>query len=260
MISLNNKTVFITGATAGIGESCAYAFAKNGANVIITGRRKERLDSMKQDLEDKFNVRVLSVKMDVTDRSEVIKSIANLSYEWKNIDILVNNAGLGRGLNKVYEDNPEGWDEMIDTNIKGLLIVTKEVVKEMIERKKGHVINIGSIAGHQAYPGGSVYCATKHAVRAITDALRIENLEHGIRVSTVDPGMVETEFSEVRFYGDKDRAKNVYKGLEPLHGDDVAETVIFCATRPKHVNINEIIVMPSAQATAMIAHRDDVKE
>ncbi|MDZ7766403.1 MAG: SDR family oxidoreductase [Melioribacteraceae bacterium] len=260
MISLNNKTVFITGATAGIGESCSYAFAKNGANVIITGRRKERLDSMKQDLEDKFNVRVLSVKMDVTNRTEVVESISSLTDEWSKIDILVNNAGLGRGLNKVHEDNPEGWDEMIDTNIKGLLIVTKEVVKGMIERKKGHVINIGSIAGHQAYPGGSVYCATKHAVRAITDALRIENLEHGIRVSTVDPGMVETEFSEVRFYGDKDRAKNVYKGLKPLHGDDVAETVIFCATRPKHVNINEIIVMPSAQATAMIAHRDEVED
>jgi NADP-dependent 3-hydroxy acid dehydrogenase YdfG len=145
---------------------------------------------------------------------------------------------------------------MIDTNIKGLLIVTKEVVKGMIERKDGHVINIGSIAGHQAYPGGSVYCATKHAVRAITESLRMETLEHKIRVSTVDPGMVETEFSDVRFYGDKEKAKNVYKGLEPLTGGDIAETVLFCATRPKHVNINEIIVMPSAQATAMIAHRE----
>jgi NADP-dependent 3-hydroxy acid dehydrogenase YdfG len=172
------------------------------------------------------------------------------------IDILVNNAGLGRGLNKLYEDNPDGWDEMIDTNVKGLLIVTKEVVKKMVERKRGHVINIGSIAGHQAYPGGSVYCATKHAVNAITESLRMETLEHNIRVSTVDPGMVETEFSNVRFYGDQERAKNVYKGLVPLHGDDIAETVIFVATRPKHVNINEIIIMPSVQATAMITHRE----
>lgn len=260
MMSLKNKTVLITGATAGIGESCAYAFAENGANVIITGRRNERLEKMKDDLKEKFKVNALALKMDVTNRTEVVESISSLTDDWSKIDILVNNAGLGRGLNKVHEDNPEGWDEMIDTNIKGLLVVTKEVVKGMVERKNGHVINIGSIAGHQAYPGGSVYCATKHAVRAITDALRIENLEHGIRVSTVDPGMVETEFSEVRFYGDKERAKNVYKGIKPLHGDDVAETVIFCATRPKHVNINEIIVMPSAQATAMIAHREEVEE
>jgi NADP-dependent 3-hydroxy acid dehydrogenase YdfG len=244
MISLKNKTVLITGASAGIGKACAYAFAKEGANIIIGARRVERLE------------KVLAIKLDVANREEVVKSIAGLNDDWKNIDILVNNAGLGRGLNKLYEDNPEGWDEMIDTNVKGLLIVTKEVVKGMIERKDGHVINIGSIAGHQAYPGGSVYCATKHAVRAITESLRMETLEHKIRVSTVDPGMVETEFSDVRFYGDKEKAKNVYKGLKPLTGDDIAETVLFCATRPKHVNINEIIVMPSAQATAMIAHRE----
>lgn len=256
MISLQNKTVLITGASAGIGKACAYAFAKEGANIIIGARRVERLEKIKNEIEDKYSVKVLAIKLDVTNREEVVTSIAGLNDEWKNIDILINNAGLGRGLNKVVDDNPEGWDEMIDTNIKGLLIVTKEVVKGMIERKDGHVINIGSIAGHQAYPGGSVYCATKHAVRAITESLRMETLEHKIRVSTVDPGMVETEFSDVRFYGDKEKAKNVYKGLEPLTGDDIAETVLFCATRPKHVNINEIIVMPSAQATAMIAHRE----
>jgi NADP-dependent 3-hydroxy acid dehydrogenase YdfG len=256
MISLKNKTVLITGASAGIGKACAYAFAKEGANIIIGARRVERLEKIKKEIEDKYSVKVLAIKLDVANREEVVKSIAGLNDDWKNIDILVNNAGLGRGLNKLYEDNPEGWDEMIDTNVKGLLIVTKEVVKGMIERKDGHVINIGSIAGHQAYPGGSVYCATKHAVRAITESLRMETLEHKIRVSTVDPGMVETEFSDVRFYGDKEKAKNVYKGLKPLTGDDIAETVLFCATRPKHVNINEIIVMPSAQATAMIAHRE----
>lgn len=255
MISLKNKTVLVTGASAGIGKACAYAFANEGANLIIGARRVERLESIKNEIEEKYSVKVLPLKLDVTNRDEVILSIANLEGDWKKINVLVNNAGLGRGLNKVHEDNPEGWDEMIDTNVKGLLIVTKEVVKGMVERKDGHVINIGSIAGHQAYPGGSVYCATKHAVRAITEALRIETLEHNIRVSTVDPGMVETEFSDVRFYGDTEKAKNVYKGLEPLTGDDIAETVVFCASRPKHVNINEIIVMPSAQATAMIANR-----
>ena len=255
MSSLKNKTVLVTGASAGIGKACAYAFAKEGANVIIGARRVERLEVIKNEIEEKYSVKVLSLKLDVTNREEVISSIASLEGDWKKIDVLVNNAGLGRGLNKLYEDNPEGWDEMIDTNVKGLLMVTKEVVKGMIERKDGHIINIGSIAGHQAYPGGSVYCATKHAVRAITESLRMETLEHNIKVSTVDPGMVETEFSDVRFYGDKEKAKNVYKGLEPLTGEDIADTVVFCASRPKHVNINEIIVMPSAQAAAMVAHR-----
>ena len=255
MSSLKNKTVLVTGASAGIGKACAYAFAKEGANIIIGARRVERLEVIKNEIEEKYSVKVLSLKLDVTNREEVISSIASLDGDWKKIDVLVNNAGLGRGLNKLYEDNPEGWDEMIDTNVKGLLIVTKEVVKGMVERKGGHIINVGSIAGHQAYPGGSVYCATKHAVRAITESLRMETLEHNIKVSTVDPGMVETEFSDVRFYGDKEKAKNVYKGLEPLTGEDIADTVVFCASRPKHVNINEIIVMPSAQATAMVAHR-----
>lgn len=256
MVSLKNKLVLITGASAGIGEACAYAFAREGANLILSARRIDRLTKMKNDIEVKYSVKVLPIELDVTKRNEVVDTISGLNDEWKMIDILVNNAGLGRGLNKLFEDSPDGWDEMIDTNVKGLLIVTKEVVKKMVERKRGHVINIGSIAGHQAYPGGSVYCATKHAVAAITESLRMETLEHNIRVSTIDPGMVETEFSNVRFYGDKERAKNVYKGLVPLHGDDIAETVIFVATRPKHVNINEIIVMPSVQASATMVHRE----
>ncbi len=256
MVMLKNKIVFITGASAGIGEACAYAFAKEGANLILTARRLDRLQEIKEEIEDKFSVNVLAEKLDISNRDEVISVIKNLGEQWMNIDILVNNAGLGRGLNKLHEDDPNGWDEMIDTNVKGLLIVTKEVVKTMVRRKRGHVINIGSIAGHQAYPGGSVYCATKFAVRAISDSLRIEMLEHNIKVSSIDPGMVETEFSEVRFYGDKEKAKNVYKGLKPLSAEDIAETVIFCATRPKHVNINEIIIMPSVQATAMVAHRE----
>ncbi len=255
MVSLKNKIVLITGASAGIGEACAYAFAKEGANLILTARRIDKLEKIKEDIEENHSVKVLALNLDVSKRNEVISTLNNLDDEWVNIDILVNNAGLGRGLNKLHEDNPDGWDEMIDTNVKGLLIVTKEVVKTMVRRKRGHVINIGSIAGHQAYPGGSVYCATKHAVRAITESLRMEMLENNIKVSTIDPGMVETEFSEVRFYGDKEKAKNVYKGLKPLSGEDIAESIIFCATRPKHVNINEIVIMPSAQATAMMAHR-----
>lgn len=255
MVSLKNKIVLITGASAGIGEACAYAFAKEGANLILTARRIDKLEKIKEDIEEIHSVKVLALNLDVSKRNEVISILNNLDDEWVNIDILINNAGLGRGLNKLHEDNPDGWDEMIDTNVKGLLIVTKEVVKTMVRRKHGHIINIGSIAGHQAYPGGSVYCATKHAVRAITESLRMEMLEHNIKVSSIDPGMVETEFSEVRFYGDKEKAKNVYKGLKPLSGEDIAESIIFCATRPKHVNINEIIIMPSAQATAMMAHR-----
>jgi len=257
MISLKNKMVFITGASSGIGKACAYAFAKEGANLVISARRIEKIEEIKKDIEEKYSVKVLAFKLDVTNREEVISAISGLEGDWKKVDILINNAGLAKGTNKLVEDNPEGWDEMIDTNVKGLLIVTKEIVKGMVERKSGHVINLGSIAGHEAYPGGSVYCASKFAVRAITDALRIETVEHNIRVSTVDPGMVETEFSEIRFYGDKEKAKKVYRGLTPLYAEDIAETVLFCATRPANVNINEIVIMASAQATAMIAHRKD---
>ena len=184
------------------------------------------------------------------------EKLSSLPQEWQSINILINNAGLGRGLNKLHEDNIDGWEEMIDTNIKGLLYVTRYVVPGMVERGSGHVINIGSIAGHEAYGGGSVYCATKHAVTAITRSLRIDLLGTGVRVSTVDPGMVETEFSIVRFYGDEQKAKDVYKGLEPLTGKDIAEAVLFCATRPPHANINEMIVMPSVQANAFMVKRE----
>ncbi|MCF8240588.1 MAG: SDR family NAD(P)-dependent oxidoreductase [Melioribacteraceae bacterium] len=257
MESLNGKVVLITGATAGIGKSCSYAFAEEGANLIITGRRHQKLIEISNDLKTKFNVKVLTQELDVRNRTAIESFIESLDGVWKNIDILVNNAGLGRGLNRLYKDNPEGWEEMIDTNIKGLLYMTGAVVKGMAERKSGHVINIGSIAGHEAYSGGAVYCATKHAVNAITKSLRLDTLDKNIKVSTVDPGMVETEFSKVRFYGDEEKANNVYKGMTPLTGDDIAETVIFCATRPKHVNINEIIVMPSAQASAFFTYRGE---
>jgi NADP-dependent 3-hydroxy acid dehydrogenase YdfG len=257
MNALNNKIVFITGASAGIGKATALAFAKEGANLIITARRVERLENLAKEIETNYGVKVLALKLDVRNKDEVASVINSLPDEWSEIDILVNNAGLGRGVNKLYEDNIDGWEEMIDTNIKGLLYVTRNIVPGMVERKSGHVINLGSIAGHEAYGGGSVYCATKHAVTAITRSLRIDLLGTGVRVSTVDPGMVETEFSVVRFYGDTERAKNVYKGLQPLTGEDIAEAIIFCASRPPHANINEMIIMPSAQANAFIAHREE---
>lgn len=255
MEHLNNKTVFITGASSGIGKACAYAFAQEKARLIISSRTKNKIDEIAADIRVKFGVEVYALKLDVTDRELIHNTISNLPEEWNNIDILVNNAGLGRGTNKLYEDDIDGWEEMIDTNVKGLLYVTRAIVPKMVARKTGHVINIGSIAGHETYPGGAVYCASKHAVTAITRSLRMDVLDKGIRVSTVDPGMVETNFSIVRFYGDKEKAKNAYKGLTPLNGDDIAEAVIFCATRPPHANINEIIIMPSVQANALINYR-----
>ncbi len=254
-INLKGKTVFITGASSGIGKSTAYAFAAEGANLIISARRIKKIEEIAEDIVANFGVKVLPVKLDVTEREEVKNVVDNLPVEFSAIDILVNNAGLGRGLNKIYEDDPSGWDEMIDTNVKGLLNVTRFVVPKMVEQKSGHVINVGSIAGHEAYGGGAVYCATKHSVKAITESMRIDLIDKGVRVSTVDPGMVETEFSIVRFYGDEEKAKNVYNGLEPLTGDDIAVAIIFCATRPEHANINEIIIMPSVQANAFVTYR-----
>jgi len=252
---LKRKVIFITGATSGIGKSCAYAFAKEGTRLILTARRKNILDEIAGDLNKKYNSEVYTAKLDVRNYSEVKNLIDSLPVDWKLIDILINNAGLGRGLNKLYEGNPEGWDEMIDTNIKGLLYVTKEIVQGMVKRQSGHVINIGSIAGYQAYKKGGVYCATKHGVKAITDSLRMDVIDKNIRVSSVDPGAVNTNFSNVRFYGDKEKAKNTYRGMTPLTGDDVAEAVIFVATRPAHVNINEMIIMPSVQANVFVIHR-----
>ncbi len=257
MQSLKNKIVFITGATSGIGKSCAYAFAKEGANIIINARRMNLLNDIADDIRKKFNVKVFAFQLDVRDRKAVIDSVNNLPEEWKNIDILINNAGLAKGLNKFYDDDPDGWDEMIDTNVKGLLYVAHAILPGMIERKSGHIINMGSIAGHDAYPKGAVYCATKHAVDAITRSLRMDIIDKNILVSTIDPGLVETNFSNIRFYGDKEKAKNVYKGLTPLTGDDVADAVIYCATRPPHVNIAEITLLASRQASATVVYREE---
>mgnify|MGYP001030767208 CR=1 FL=1 len=257
MKSLKNRIVFITGATSGIGRSCAYAFAKEGAHLIINARRKNLIDEIADDIKTKYGVKVYGYQLDVQKREDVETSIKNLPDEWKNIDILVNNAGLAKGFNKFYEDDPNFWEEMIDTNIKGLLYVTHAVLPGMIERKFGHIIMIGSIAGHSAYPKGAVYCATKHAVDAITNSLRMDTIDKGILVSTIDPGLVETNFSNIRFGGDKEKAKNVYKGLDPLTGDDIADAVIFCASRPANVNIAEITMLAARQASATIAYREE---
>ena len=247
---LHNKITFITGASSGIGKACAEVFAKEKSNLILTARRIERLKSLSNKLEKAHGIKVKCLKLDVRKYDEVNEAINSLDNNWKKIDFLVNNAGLSRGLDKIYEGKKEDWDEMIDTNVKGLAYVTRHVLPLMVKRKKGHVINIGSTAGHDVYPAGNVYAATKFAVKALSQSTRYDVLDKGIKVTSVDPGMVETEFSLVRFSGDKERAKNVYTGIKPLSAKDVAETVLFCATRPQNVNINQIILTPLAQASS----------
>jgi NADP-dependent 3-hydroxy acid dehydrogenase YdfG len=254
MISVNNQIVLITGASSGIGASCAKVFAQAGAKLILAARRCDRL----QEFTKTFNLpdeKIHLLQLDVCDRTAVESAISNLPPDWSKIDILINNAGLSRGLNKLYEGDFQDWEEMIDTNIKGLLYLTRYVVPSMVKRNRGHIINIGSIAGHQTYPGGNVYCGTKAAVKAISEGLKQDLLGTSVRVSSVDPGMVETEFSEVRFHGDTERAKKVYEGLTPLTPNDVADVVFFCTTRPTHVNINEVILMPVDQASATLVNR-----
>ncbi len=255
MNTLLGKTVFITGASSGIGEACAQKFAGAGARLIITARRLENLKELSKIITEKYGVEVLTIKLDVTRHAAVRDAVAGLPPEWKDIDILINNAGLAIGADKIQDSDPEEWDAVIDTNIKGLLYCTRHILKNMIGRNSGHIINLGSLAGHEVYPGGSVYCATKHAVLAISKTLKLDLLGTGIRVSSVDPGMVETGFSVVRFRGDRDRAKKVYEGMKPLTAEDVADAVIFCAGRPPHVNISEIIMMPVDQASVTAVNR-----
>jgi 3-hydroxy acid dehydrogenase/malonic semialdehyde reductase len=240
----------VTGATSGIGMSCAETFAKNGYDLIITGRRQDRLSSLAKKLEKEYGIKVTSLCFDVRKQSEVEKSLGSLPADRKKIDVLVNNAGLAAGLSSIQEGRVDQWDQMIDTNVKGLLYVTKVASNLMIANGHGHIINIGSIAGKEVYANGNVYCASKHAVDALNKSMRIDLLPHGIRVTSVNPGMVETEFSIVRFEGDESRAKKVYAGLEPLRPEDIAETVFWAVTRPAHVNINDIVIMPRAQASA----------
>jgi serine 3-dehydrogenase len=255
-LDLNGRTVLVTGASSGIGEACATAFARAGCRLVLAARRLDRLDALAARIREKHGVEVLTGALDVRDREAVDAWLEGLEAPWSDIDILVNNAGLARGLSTVFEGDVNDWEEMIDTNVKGLLWVSRAVLRGMVDRGRGHVVNIGSIAGHETYPGGNVYCASKHAVTAINRALNIDVLGTGVRVSSVDPGLVETEFSVVRFHGDTERADAVYEGLEPLTGRDVADAVLFCATRPPHANVREMILMPSAQAAAVHVHRE----
>jgi 3-hydroxy acid dehydrogenase/malonic semialdehyde reductase len=248
-MSTTKKIVLITGATSGIGEACAELYAANNFDLIITGRREEKLNNLKQRLEKEFNVNITTLCFDVSQKDEVEKTLNNLPVELKRITILINNAGLSQGLDSIQDGKISDWDTMIDTNIKGLLYVSKIVSNWMINEKTGHIINIGSIAGKQVYANGNVYCATKHAVDALNQAMRIDLLKFGIKVTGINPGAVETEFSEVRFHGDKEKAKKVYDGFEPLKAKDIAETIYFATSRPAHVNINDLIIMPTAQAS-----------
>jgi serine 3-dehydrogenase len=253
---LQNKTALITGATSGIGYACTVTFAEEGANLIITGRRRQKLLQLEKLLIENYKVKVLSFELDVRRREKVEEVVASLPAKWKEIDILVNNAGLARGFSKVHESNVDDWEEMIDTNVKGLLYVTRQVLPLMVKREKGHIINIGSIAGGEVYLNGNVYCATKSAVNALTKAIRIDILDKKIKVSSIDPGLVETEFSMVRFHGDVERAKKVYENIQPLTADDIADAVLYCVTRPAHVNINEIVLTPLAQASTTYIVRE----
>lgn len=247
---------FITGATAGIGKATAEIFAKNGYNLIITGRRKDRLDTFSQELKNRFQIEVLSLNFDVRNINEVKSVVESIPEKWKKIDVLVNNAGLAVGLNTIQDGVLDDWERMIDTNVKGLLYITRTLAPLLIAQKSGHIINLGSIAGKEVYANGNVYCATKHAVDALSKSMRIDLLPHHIKVTAIHPGMVETEFSIVRFKGDEDRANTVYKGLQPLKAEDIAETIYWTASRPAHVNINDIIIMPSVQANATTVLRD----
>ena len=255
MTELKDKIVFITGASSGIGQSCAWIFAKNGTKLILCARRIDRLKHIAQQLKNEFGTKSHIIQLDVRDREAVNSTLDNLPAEWINIDILLNNAGLARGLSKLHEGLIDDWEEMIDTNIKGLLYISRKLIPGMVERGKGDIINIGSIAGHEVYPNGAVYCASKHAVDALTKGLRMDLAGTPLRVCTVDPGLVNTEFSLVRFHGDKTQADNVYRGIRPLSGDDIAETVLYCASRPSHIQIAEVIILPTAQKSATIVNR-----
>ncbi|WP_373835835.1 SDR family oxidoreductase [Bacteroides heparinolyticus] len=252
---MEKKTVLITGASSGIGEGCARKFAMNGHRLILNGRNQEKLKAVKQELEEKYRAEVLLLPFDVRDREVAEAALNALPGDWKEIDVLINNAGLVIGVDKEHEGNLDEWDVVIDTDVKALLAMTRLVVPGMVERGRGHVINMGSIAGDYAYPGGSVYCACKAAVKALSDGLRIDLVDTPVRVTNIKPGLVETNFSVVRFRGNKEPADNVYKGIRPLSGDDIAEVVYFAVAVPQHIQIAEVLVMPTNQATGTIVSR-----
>ncbi|WP_316816000.1 SDR family NAD(P)-dependent oxidoreductase [Pedobacter nyackensis] len=250
------KTALITGATSGIGAACAHLFAAKGYNLILVGRREERLKESGRHLEDKYAVEVKCIVADVRDFENLSYALETLPVQWKKVNVLINNAGLSQGLDPIHRGEIGDWDTMIDTNIKGLLYSTKIVSNWMVAERSGHIINIGSIAGKEVYPNGNVYCATKHAVDALSKSMRIDLLTYGIKVTAIHPGMVETEFSKVRFKGDEGRAKKVYDGVDPLMADDIADAIWYVVSRPAHVNINDMLIMPTAQATGTIIKRD----
>ncbi len=249
------KTIFITGATAGFGEATAKIFAKNGDNLIITGRRNERLIQLKQTLETEFNSNVLTLNFDVRIEADVKKAIKSIPDSWNKIDVLINNAGLASGLDPIQTGDLEDWNKMIDTNIKGLLYVSHEIIPLMIKQKEGHIINIGSTAGKEVYPNGNVYCASKHAVDAITKGMRIDLIQQGIKVTQIAPGAADTEFSTVRFHGDKEKADAAYKGYQPMVAEDIANVIYYTTTLPPHLCINDLVMTSLAQANSYIIHR-----
>ena len=250
------KIALITGATAGFGKAIAEKLAKENYNLIITGRRKERLEDVKRDIESVNDVKVLALCFDVRKYDEVEANLGNLPDEWKDVDVLVNNAGLAVGLSPIYEGVVDDWERMIDTNVKGLLYVTRMISPRMVERKSGHIINLGSIAGREVYPNGNVYCATKHAVKALSQAMRADMIHFGIKVTLIAPGFAETEFSLVRFKGDKERADSVYDAFEPLVAEDIANAVHYAVTAPDHVDIQDVLIMPKVQASATLFHKE----
>lgn len=249
------KTALITGATSGIGEACARKFAEGGYNLILTARREEKLAEIKAQLEAE-GTKVRTLVFDVRDAEAAKQAIASLEPEWQTIDVLINNAGLALGLEKEYEGDPEDWNTMIDTNIKGLLTMTRIIVPGMVARNHGHIINIGSVAGDAAYAGGNVYCATKSAVKTLSDGLRIDVAHTKVRVTNIKPGLVETNFSCIRFHGDKNRAEKVYQGIKPLTGDDIADVALYAAQAPEHVQIAEVLVLATHQASGSVIHRE----
>lgn len=251
---LNDRIVFITGASAGIGEACAEAFAAEGARLVLAARRQDRLQALAAQLHEAHGTETLLLELDVRDREAVNAAVADLPDSWADIDVLVNNAGLSRGLDRVQTGSHVDWDEMIDTNVKGLLWLTRAVLPGMVARDRGHVINVGSIAGHQIYQGGAVYCATKFAVRALSHGLRLDLMGTRVRCTTVDPGMVQSEFSEVRFRGDTDRAAAVYRNFPPLQPADIADAIVYCATRPFHVVVQDMVLMPQDQGAVYLSN------
>jgi len=252
--SMEKKVALITGATSGIGEACAIRFAQGGFNLILTGRNTQKLEEIKQTLESQGS-EVLLLPFDVRDRQAAQQAVASLTGKWENIDVLINNAGLARGLEPEFEGDFDDWDQMIDTNIKGLLTMTRLIVPGMVKRNHGHIINMGSVAGDAAYAGGNVYCATKSAVKAITDGLRIDLAQTAVRVTNIKPGLVQTNFSNIRFHGDDERADKVYEGIKPLTGTDIADVAYYAASAPEHVQIAEVLVLATHQANGSVIYR-----